>query len=119
MDADPNMVDEMSSETATDPKKEQQNAPEADGQKSAPSRSLDAIFGVKLEVRVVLGKSKLPISEILDLSKGSVIELDRKVGDPVEIMVNDRMVARGDLVKVEGDQIGVALREIVKHFVAE
>ena len=86
---------------------------------AAAGRSLDAILGVKLDVRVVLGNSRLPISEILHLSKGSVIELDRKVGDPVEIMVNDRMVARGDLVKVQGDRIGVALREIVKDFVPE
>lgn len=83
------------------------------------SKSLDAIFGVKLDVRVVLGRSRMPISELLNLSKGSVIELDRRVGEPVDIMINDRMVARGDLVRVQGDMLGVALREIVKDFVSE
>lgn len=83
----------------------------------APGRNVDAIFGVKLDVRVVLGRTRLPISDVLGFSKGSVIELDRKVGDPVEVMVNDRMVARGDLVKVQGDLIGVALREIVKDYI--
>lgn len=78
---------------------------------------LDAIFGVKLEVRVVLGRNRLPISELLNLTKGSVIELDRRVGEPVDLMVNDRMVARGDLVRVQGDMLGVALREIVKDFI--
>ena len=80
-------------------------------------KSLDAIFGVKLEV--VLGRSRMPISELLNLTKGSVIELDRRVGEPVDIMINDRMVARGDLVRVQGDMLGVALREIVKDFVSE
>lgn len=82
-------------------------------------RSVDALFGVKLDVRVVLGRSRMPISDLLTLTKGSVIELDRKVGDPVDVMINDRLVARGDLVKVQGDQIGVALREIVKDVLPE
>lgn len=81
-------------------------------------RNIDALYNVKLDVRVVLGRSKMTISELLDLSKGSVIELDRKVGDPIDIMINDRMVARGDLVKVNGEFIGVALREIVKDFIS-
>ncbi|WP_245513881.1 flagellar motor switch protein FliN [Antarcticimicrobium luteum] len=80
-------------------------------------RNIDALLNVRLDVRVVLGRSRMPISDLLELSKGSVIELDRKVGDPVDIMINDRMVARGDLVKVNGDHIGVALREIVKDFI--
>lgn len=98
---------------------EPQIATETEARHEATGRNIDAIFGVKLDVRVVLGRAKLPISEILNLSKGSVIELDRKVGDPVDIMVNDRMVARGDLVKVRGGMIGVALREIVKDFVTD
>jgi len=94
-----------------------------DAETKAPAgldgKSLDAIFGVKLDVRVVLGRSRMPISELLNLTKGSVIELDRRVGEPVDIMINDRMVARGDLVRVQGDSLGVALREIVKDFVSE
>ena len=85
-----------------------------DAETKAPAgldgKSLDAIFGVKLDVRVVLGRSRMPISELLNLTKGSVIELDRRVGEPVDIMINDRMVARGDLVRVQGDSLGVALR---------
>lgn len=94
-----------------------------DAETKAPAgldgKSLDAIFGVKLDVRVVLGRSRMPISELLNLTKGSVIELDRRVGEPVDIMINDRMVARGDLVRVQGDSLGVALREIVKDFVSD
>lgn len=95
----------------------------ADGEPIASGKtdgkSLDAILGVKLDVRVVLGRSKMPISELLNLTKGSVIELDRRVGEPVDLMINDRIVARGDLVKVKGDMLGVALREIVKDFITE
>lgn len=91
------------------------DAVEAAGEDSG--RNIDALLNVRLDVRVVLGRSRMPISELLELSKGSVIELDRKVGDPVDIVINDRMVARGDLVKVNGDHIGVALREIVKDFI--
>lgn len=97
--------------------------PNEDGTLGAEMRkdgkSLDAIFGVKLDVRVVLGRCRIPISELLKLTKGSVIELDRRVGEPVDLMINDRMVARGDLVRVEGDLLGVALREIIKDFVTE
>lgn len=82
-------------------------------------KGLDAIFGVKLEVRVVLGRNRMPISELLDLTKGSVVELDRRVGETVDLMINDRIVARGDLVRVKGDMLGVALREIVKDFVTD
>ena len=81
-------------------------------------RNVDALLNVKLDVRVVLGHNRLPVSDLLQLTRGSVIELDRKVGDPVDIMVNDRLIARGDLVKIEGDLVGVALREIVKDFVS-
>ncbi|WP_432817245.1 FliM/FliN family flagellar motor switch protein [Sulfitobacter sp. JB4-11] len=83
------------------------------------AKSMDAIFGVKLNVRVVLGTSRMQISDLLNLTKGSVIELDRRVGEPVEIMINDRTVARGDLVRVQEDMLGVALREIIKDFVSE
>ncbi|KAJ02037.1 FliM/FliN family flagellar motor switch protein [Sulfitobacter mediterraneus] len=102
--------DELAPEATTDKPK---------AGKSGEGKSLDAIFGVKLDVRVVLGRSRMPISELLDLTKGSVIELDRRIGEPVDIMINDRMVARGDLVRVQGDMLGVALREIVKDFITD
>jgi flagellar motor switch protein FliN/FliY len=88
-------------------------------QKEAEAAGIEAVFGVKLDVRIVLGTSKMSISEVLKLSKGSVVELDRRVGEPVDVMINDRMVARGDLVRVEGDTLGVALREIVKDFIKQ
>ncbi len=83
---------------------------------ASKGRNVDALLNVRLDVRVVLGHTRMSVAELLKLTRGSVIELDRKVGDPVDIMINDRLVARGDLIKIEGDMIGVALREIVKDF---
>lgn len=104
-------------ETEVPPPADEQSEVATD--KAKTGKGLDAIFAVQLEVRVVLGRNQMPISELLDLTKGSVIELDRRVGEPVDLMINDRMVARGDLVRVQGDMLGVALREIVKDFVSE
>jgi flagellar motor switch protein FliN/FliY len=112
------MVDEKQEAAEMETPQSAQINPDEAG-KSGEGKSLDAIFGVKLDVRVVLGRSRMPISELLDLTKGSVIELDRRIGEPVDIMINDRMVARGDLVRVQGDMLGVALREIVKDFTTD
>ena len=115
-DADQDALDPPASEPEADtPKTKQTNS--ASGEPDA--KSVDAILGVKLNVRVVLGTSRMQISDLLDLTKGSVIELDRRVGEPVDVMINDRVVARGDLVKVQDDMLGVALREIIKDVVAE
>ena len=121
------MLENQEDTPATDQPEAAQEAPPAPEPPGEPEKAdakpggkgLDAIFGVKLEVRVVLGRNRMPISELLDLTKGSVIELDRRVGEPVDLMINDRMVARGDLVRVQGDTLGAALREIVKDFVSE
>lgn len=82
-------------------------------------RNIDAMLNVGLHVQIVLGRSRMPISQILKLTRGSIIELDKKIGDPVEVMINDRLIARGDLVKLPGERLGVELTEIVKDYVAE
>lgn len=80
-------------------------------------RNIDAMLNVDLQVQIVLGRSRMPISQLLKLSRGSIIELDKKIGDPVEVMVNNRLVAKGDLVKLADDRLGVSLTEIVKDYV--
>lgn len=82
-------------------------------------RNIEAMLNVDLNVQVILGHARMPISQLLKLSRGSVIELDRRIGEPVDLVINDRLVARGDLVKLEGDRIGVTLTEIVKDYVSE
>ena len=81
--------------------------------------NIDSMLNVGLNVQIVLGQTRMPISQLLKLSRGSVIELDKKIGEHVDIVINDRLVARGDLVKLDEDRIGVSLIEIVKDYVSE
>lgn len=78
---------------------------------SAPE--LEAVFDVPVRVSAVLGRSKIPIADLLKLSTGTVIELDRKIGEAIDIFVNNRLVARGEVVLVE-DRLGVTMTEILK-----
>lgn len=82
-------------------------------------RNIEAMLNVDLRVQVILGHARMPISQLLKLSRGSVIELDRKIGEPVDVVINDRLVARGNLVKLDGERIGVTLTEIVKDYVSD
>ncbi len=85
----------------------------------ASGRNIDAMMNVGLNVQIVLGQTRLPISQLLSLSRGSVVELDKRIGAPVDVVISDRLVARGDLVKVGEDRLGVKLTEIVKDYVPE
>jgi flagellar motor switch protein FliN len=99
------------------------NAPEEEkdegSKRPRPDRSIDARENVPMNVQVVIGTTQIPLSQILNLSRGSVVELERKLGDPVDLVVNGRVVARGDLVKVGDNSVGVTLNEIVKEHVSE
>ncbi len=75
--------------------------------------SLEALYDVPVKLSVVLGKTTMQVNQLLKLGRGAVIELDRKVGEPIDIYVNDRLVARGEIVVVE-DRIGVTMTEILK-----
>jgi flagellar motor switch protein FliN/FliY len=66
-----------------------------------------------VQISVVLGKTSMQVSQLLKLGRGAVIELDRKVGEPIDIYVNNRLVARGEVVVIE-DRIGVTMTEIIK-----
>jgi len=74
---------------------------------------LEAVFDVPVRVSVVLGRTKMPVANLLKLDTGMVVELDRQVGEAVEIYVNDRLVARGEIVLVE-NRLGVTMTEIIK-----
>lgn len=73
----------------------------------------EAVFDVPVKVSTVLGKASLHVNQMLRLGKGAVVELDRKVGEPVEIYVNNQLVARGELVVID-DRLGVTMTEIIK-----
>jgi flagellar motor switch protein FliN/FliY len=74
---------------------------------------LEAVFDVPVKVSAVLGRSRMDVAELLKLKAGAVVELDRKVGEAIDIYVNDRLVARGEVVLVE-DRLGVTMTEIIK-----
>lgn len=84
---------------------------EAAGEKNAAD--LEAVFDVPVRVSVVLGRTKMPIANLLKMDTGTVVELDRQVGEAIDIFVNERLVARGELVLVE-DRLGVTMTEIIK-----
>jgi flagellar motor switch protein FliN/FliY len=74
---------------------------------------LEAIFDIPVQVSAVLGKATMQVSQLLRLGRGAVVELDRKVGEAIDIYVNNRLVARGEVVVVE-ERLGVTMTEIIK-----
>lgn len=96
-----------------------ENAAGGDAQESAAepgrgtSKELDAVYDVPVQVSAVLGRAQMQVSQLLKLGRGAVVELDRKVGEAVDIYVNNRLVARGEVVVVE-DRLGVTMTEIIK-----
>lgn len=79
----------------------------------AGSEGLEAVHDVPVKVQAVLGRARMPIGELLQLGSGTVVELDRRVGEPVDIFVNDRLIARGEVVLID-NALGVTLTEIVR-----
>ncbi|PCJ23920.1 MAG: flagellar motor switch protein FliN [Rickettsiales bacterium] len=74
--------------------------------------TLEALYDVPVQVSVVLGSTTMPLSNILKLSRGAVIELERTVGEPIDVYVNNKKVAKGEIVIVD-EKIGVTLTEVV------
>jgi len=80
---------------------------------SSDSLSLDTVADIPVQITVVLGRTSMQVNQLLKLGRGAVIELNQKVGEPIDIFVNNRLVARGEVVVVE-DRIGVTMTEIIK-----
>jgi len=74
---------------------------------------LEAVYDIPVQISAVLGKSTMQVSQLLKLGRGAVVELDRKVGEAIDIYVNNRLVARGEVVVVN-ERLGVTMTEIVK-----
>jgi flagellar motor switch protein FliN/FliY len=86
-------------------------APEDSATKTASD--LEAVFDVPVHVSAVLGRTRMDIGDLLQLGPGTVLELDRKVGESIDIFVNNRLVARGEVVLVE-ERLGVTMTDIIK-----
>ena len=95
---------------------EEMELPDRDGPEGVIERTasdLEAVFDVPVRISVVLGRTRIPVANLLKMDVGTVVELDRQVGEAVEIFVNERLVARGEIVLVE-NRLGVTMTEIVK-----
>jgi flagellar motor switch protein FliN/FliY len=79
-----------------------------------PARGLDAVYDIPVTVSAVLGNATMQVSQLLKLGRGAVVELDRKLGEAIDIYVNNRLVARGEVVMVDETRLGVTMTEIVK-----
>ena len=103
LDNTPDVVPHAGSAAASDPD---------DNSRSAAD--LEAVFDVPVQVSAVLGRARMDVGELLRLGPGMVLELDRKVGEAIDIYVNNRLVARGEVVMVDDSRLGVTMTEIVK-----
>ena len=80
----------------------------------AAGRDLEAVYDIPVQVSAVLGRATMQVSQLLKLGRGAVVELDRKLGEAVDIYVNNRLVARGEVVMVDDNRLGVTMTEIIK-----
>jgi flagellar motor switch protein FliN len=89
-------------------------APEAAGT-SGGTPNLDAILKIPVQVQIVIGGTTMPLAALMKLGRGAVVPLDHRIGEPVDIMVNGRVIARGEMVVIEEDatRLGVSLTEVV------
>lgn len=82
-------------------------------EKLKSSSELEAFYDIPVQVSAVLGKSSMQVHQLLKLGRGAVVELDRKIGEAIDIYVNNRLVARGEVVVVD-DRLGITMTEIIK-----
>jgi flagellar motor switch protein FliN/FliY len=81
---------------------------------AARKRGLDLLGGVEMEVTVELGRTRMLVRDILDLSPGSVIELDRAAGAPIDVLVNGTLLARGEVVVID-EEFGIRITEVIGY----
>ena len=111
-----NLADKLAQEaeamTAAMDTKSESRADSASHISSAKDRNLQMILDIPLRVTVELGRTKMPVSDLLNLTQGSVIELNKLAGEPMEVLVNDKLIARGEAVVVN-EKFGVRLTDII------
>ena len=109
-------LNQMSSESSEEVEEQVGSSDDDDqgkaGASSARDRNLDLILDIPLKVTVELGRTKMVVSDLLNLGQGSVIELSKLAGEPMEVLVNDKLVARGEAVVVN-EKFGARLTDII------
>lgn len=110
-------LNQMSSDDGQEQPQQFDNLAQSLGGASAlsQSRSFDTIMRIPVSVKIVLGSTSMPVSALMKLGRGAVIPLDRRVGEPVDVTVNGRVVARGEVVVLEeaSSRFGISLTEVV------
>jgi flagellar motor switch protein FliN len=104
----------MAAEGEEDGEGEGSEAPAAAAAAAVPSFKLPAIHEVSLEAYAILGTASMPVSQLLRMGRGAVVELETGLGDEIEVRINDQLVAKGEVVVVE-DRIAIEITEIVKR----
>lgn len=89
-------------------------APAGEDNPDKIAADLKPVFDVPVSVQAVIGRTTIEVARLLELAPGSVLELDRRVGEAIDIYVNSRLVARGEVVVVD-DRLGVTMTEIIKN----
>jgi flagellar motor switch protein FliN/FliY len=85
-----------------------------DSTEGGSAKDLEAVYDISVTVSAVLGKATMQVSQLLKLGRGAVVELDRRLGEAIDIYVNNRLIARGEVVMVDNTRLGVTMTEIVK-----
>lgn len=106
-------LDELKTPASADPQNDGVTAAEEEVGRPHGASDLEAVYDIPVQVSAVLGKATMQVNQLLKLGRGAVVELDRKVGEAIDIYVNNRLVARGEVVVVE-DKLGVTMTEIIK-----
>lgn len=104
-----NLADQLANESEGG---ESPQKADASGDDQGYERNLQMILDIPLRVTVELGRTKMPVAELLNLGQGSVIELNKLAGEPMEVFVNDKLIARGEAVVVN-EKFGVRLTDII------
>ncbi len=86
---------------------------EQEPESGKPTTDVEALMDVEVEITAVLGTTSMPISQILKLGRGAVVELNRSVGEDIEVHANNRLVAKAEVIVVD-DRLGVTMTEIIK-----
>lgn len=110
-----NLADQLAAEAEgvdAGAKKEAEPAPAQSADEALQDRNLAMILDIPLRVTVELGRTKMPVADLLNLAQGSVIELNKLAGEPMEVFVNDKLIARGEAVVVN-EKFGVRLTDII------
>ena len=113
--SDTDIEDEQLNQAIEDLRGALHDEPGADGDKAASLRNNAIIMNIPVDVQIMLGSAEMPVSELMALQKGSTVALDRRIGEPVDVVVNGQKIARGEITVLDNDpsRFGVKLTEII------